>query len=205
MVGGERARDVAGQFCRKAWRGLDLTGHTYGRLTVIRSAGFRIYKGSTSKRLWLCRCSCGSGKRVVVVSTQLRRGHRKSCGCILREHLVRVHAGNVRHGHARRNGRKTKTYSVWEAMLRRCLPPDRVNPAKVPYGWKHYGGRGVRVCKRWHNFRLFLKDLGPVPEGKTLSRFGDVGDYRRGNVAWHTRKEQAAEAAKKRRALAQAA
>jgi len=52
----------------------DLTGHRYGKLTVIERRG--------SKRTyaaWLCKCDCGN--EVVVSSGNLRSGNTKSCGC----------------------------------------------------------------------------------------------------------------------------
>jgi len=86
-------------------------------------------------------------------------------------------------------------------MIRRCLPESRVNPKKLPYGWNVYGGKGIRVCRRWHKFENFLKDMGEKPEGMSISRRMDMGDYCPGNVTWATRKEQFAEAAKKREYL----
>jgi len=68
--------------------------------------------------------------------------------------------------------------------------------------WHCYGGRGVRVCKRWEKFTNFLADMGPRTEGTTLGRLMDKGNYRPGNCRWMTRSEQVAEA-KKRRLLDQ--
>lgn len=53
---------------------IDLTGQKYGRLTAIR-------KIENSK--WLCECECG--KQVEVFTSNLRRGHTKSCGCYREE------------------------------------------------------------------------------------------------------------------------
>lgn len=50
-------------------RRIDLTGHKFGDLVVIRYIG---------EGKWLCRCSCD--KEVVVLASNLRRGHTKSCG-----------------------------------------------------------------------------------------------------------------------------
>jgi len=68
-------------------------------------------------------------------------------------------------------------------------------------GHKHYFDAGVKADPRWlgeHGFENFLADLGERPEGTTLGRFGDVGNYEPGNVAWQTRKEQTAEQKTKR-------
>ena len=43
-------------------------------------------------------------------------------------------------------------YKTWNHMLERCY-------SKNTASYKYYGGRGVTVCDRWHNFSLFLKDV----------------------------------------------
>lgn len=58
---------------------LDLTGQKFGELTVICLEG----KNKYSQRTWKCRCSCGSEIDIYVLTGDLRRGHKKSCGCIV--------------------------------------------------------------------------------------------------------------------------
>lgn len=55
---------------------IDLTGHTYGRLTVLRKDTERI---TNSGSYWICQCECGKIKSVR--SSSLRRGEIQSCGC----------------------------------------------------------------------------------------------------------------------------
>lgn len=57
--------------------------------------------------------------------------------------------------------------------------------------WSRYGGRGIKVCKRWNKFANFLADMGPRPERMTIERKNVHGDYRPGNCCWATAKEQA--------------
>lgn len=45
---------------------------------------------------------------------------------------------------------KTPIYSIWLLMKQRCLDPN--NPA-----YRYYGGRGIEVCKRWMEFKTFMK------------------------------------------------
>lgn len=56
---------------------LDLTGNTYGRLTVLGDVGKRTKNG---KVLWHCLCECG---RVTFVrGDHLKNGKVSSCGCL---------------------------------------------------------------------------------------------------------------------------
>ena len=53
---------------------LDLSGQTFGRLTVLAPA-----ENIGGKTAWLCQCECGN--TAVVLTQRLRDGHRTSCGC----------------------------------------------------------------------------------------------------------------------------
>lgn len=86
------------------------------------------------------------------------------------------------HGHAP-HGKSSKTYSVWSAMKDRCSNPN--NPA-----FHNYGGRGIRVCERWLSFANFLEDMGEKPEGFSIDRKNNDGDYEPGNCRWATKQEQ---------------
>jgi len=85
-------------------------------------------------------------------------------------------------------GKTHVLYNTWYHMLKRCEDPE--------YGGYHrYGGRGIEVCERWHTFRLFAEDiegsLGPKPEGHSLDRIDNNGNYAPDNVRWSTASDQA--------------
>lgn len=65
---------------------IDLTGKTFGRLTVQDKAP------RTYQTMWECVCSCGA-RDVVVSGINLRTGHTASCGC-LRTELRPAYAKN---------------------------------------------------------------------------------------------------------------
>lgn len=81
-------------------------------------------------------------------------------------------------------------YATWNAMLNRCT---RERSPQYPY----YGGRGIKVCKRWDSFENFLDDIGreigidKPTLAHTLDRIDNMRGYEPGNVRWSSKSEQA--------------
>lgn len=63
----------------------DLTGKTYGRLTVLYRLPNHVTVSGQQKTMWRCKCSCGN--ECDVYTAQLKNG-KESCGCLAKE--VRV-------------------------------------------------------------------------------------------------------------------
>jgi len=84
-------------------------------------------------------------------------------------------------------GTYTPEYRSWQMMKSRCRNPNNAS-------YKNYGGRGIKICKRWINsFENFLKDMGPRPSAQhTLDRKNNDGNYTPKNCQWATKKEQVA-------------
>ena len=76
-------------------------------------------------------------------------------------------------------------YKIWCGMKQRCDNP------KSRY-YEHYGGRGIKYCSRWKDFRLFFIDvIEGYSTGLELDRFpNNNGDYEPTNFRWATREQQ---------------
>lgn len=152
-------------------RKLNLTGQTFGKLTVMSESSERGGDGSVK---WLCHCECGG--KTVASSNHLRKGDTRSCGC-LKEHQQRF--GSITHGHSS-GGSVSATYSAWFSMIGRCTNPNNGN-------YDDYGGRGITVCERWMKFENFLADMGEKPLGLMLDRRNNEQGYYPDNCRWVNR------------------
>ena len=163
---------------------INLSGKTFGRLLVQSRAG---HKGPHIA--WRCLCQCGNAS--VVCGYSLRQKHTRSCGCLK---IESCRTNSLTHGHTARSDKRQRfspTYISWHGMMSRCTNPNST-------GWKWYGSKGVRVCKRWYKFENFLADMGNRPKGTTIGRRGDIGNYTASNCLWQTWKQQRREHANRR-------
>lgn len=155
----------------------DLTGRTFGYLTMLRPS--EVSAGHGKRALWVARCECGEE---LVVPTDGFRSNRKpsptSCGCMTKELRAASRRTHGMSGH--------KAFAVWRSMVDRCTLPSH-------HAWKNYGGRGISVCEPWlTSFAAFWADMGPsYSPGLTLDRERNNEGYSPQNCRWVDRKTQA--------------
>jgi hypothetical protein len=152
---------------------IDLSGQTFGRLTVIgRDDTYHAH----GEARWECLCLCGTLMRAR--GTHLRAGSSRSCGCLSADKTSERNRRSKTHGMS-----LTPEYEAYKSAKDRCTNPR----AKA---WKDYGGRGIRFL--FTSFEEFFAHLGPRPSAKhSLDRFpNNDGHYGLGNVRWATKVEQ---------------
>jgi hypothetical protein len=141
----------------------DLTGRKFTRLLVKQCLGI----GTSGCAQWLCLCDCGNFK--VILSGYLLQGQSKSCGCFNRDQNRIKQTTHGQYG--------TRAYKSWYSMLQRC--GNKNNKA-----YKNYGGRGIRVCRRWKKFENFYSDMGDPDPGMSLDRKKVHDHYKPTNCRW---------------------
>jgi len=157
-------------------------GQRIGRGVVIEAEA----RGGGQRAVRLI-CDCGNEYVSAITALIRSRGEStgtQSCGCLRRERQI---AAATTHGMSRRSGTHP-LMKTWEGMIARCERPQAKDYDK-------YGGRGITVCEQWHDPRVFAADIesliGPRPEGCTLDRKDNSGNYEPGNVQWATASAQA--------------
>ena len=159
----------------------DMTGETWGRLTVVRMVGRVRYRSVVCE----CDCSCGT-KGILLLAPNIRTHHTTSCGCVATESKT---TRSTTHGKtAGKTARKpiAPEYAAWQSMIQRCHNPK--DPRHTSYG-----ARGIYVSEAWRSsFEQFFADMGSRPgPGWSVDRISVDGPYNAENCRWADAKTQA--------------
>jgi len=142
----------------------ELSGLKIGKVSVLRRSPARRDK-------WECMCECGRPMLVSVYRLVEGNGRRMVTGCNRCAYTTHGMLG-------------TKVYKAWNGALERCRNQNNDS-------FKHYGGRGIRVCEEWaKSFEAFYRDMGDPPAGMSLERKDVNKGYSKDNCKWATAQEQ---------------
>ena len=80
--------------------------------------------------------------------------------------------------------RNHKYYKLWNGMMQRCYNENRTD-------YKYYGGRGIKVCKRWKIYENFVDDIEDLyKSGLSMDRIDNNGNYSPNNIRFVTHRQQ---------------
>lgn len=155
----------------------DLTGVTFGKVTVLGRAENHIQPNGRVRAMWNCKCSCG--KSFVTRSDSLKK--LTSCGCQRdKDNALR----QTRHSFV-----NTRLYNIYYGMYGRCYNVKST-------AFDRYGARGIAMCDEWKNdnmsFFKWAHENGYDENDHRLSleRIDVDGNYSPENCKWITIEDQ---------------
>jgi len=157
----------------------------YDKMLKIISKPYKKQVGNSGKYKFVkAQCECGNIKEYRL--SDIKNNHTKSCGCLMAK---LVSESKKTHGMS-----NTRMYNIWKDMKRRCKNKNRNN-------YKHYGGKGISVCKEWDdnfiNFYNWSINNG-YKENLSIDRIDSDKNYTPENCQWITMSKNIAKSNKNR-------
>ena len=143
---------------------INLVGKKFNRWTVLSALPPKIQPSGQAKTIWLCRCECGTIKKVIAYG--LTSAISKSCGCLMVE-KIKTHGLS-----------KHKIYTMFNHIIQRCTNKKNKH-------YKNYGGRGISMCNEWINDYMCFYDFcikNGWNEKLEIDRIDNNGNYEPRNI-----------------------
>lgn len=141
-----------------------VVGLKINQLTYLEKAEKPKHYKPNKRTYGLFLCDCGNTK--VLRCSDVLAGKQQTCGCFWISESYEFSLRNK------------KMVECYKAMIARCY--NKNHPS-----YSNYGGRGIKVCDRWHSIANFFTDMERShSDNLSLDREDVDGDYSPENCYW---------------------